>query len=317
MTNFFDNLSLLTVIWKWKKHLIIVGVVTVILAAVFSAPYFITPLYKSQGRVYPINTSSYSEESESEQLLEILSSSDLKREMIDVFKLNERYDVRSDDPFYNTKILKEYNDHVTSKKTEYETIEIAVLDAEPQVASNMVDSLIAFYNRKVQELRKQKYQEQAVSYSNDLQRKLVSIDSVSVKMETLRKEYGLLDYEIQTEQLTSGYVTALAEGARPSAVNDIEARMNNLEEKGGEYFLLQRQMEALEIQRDTINRRLDKALSLANKEESYAMVVESPFPADKKSYPTRWLIVLASLLATEFLALLTVLAIDNFCKSKA
>ncbi len=317
MKSYFDNQSLLSTIWKWKIHFIIIGVVTFILAAIFSSPFFITPLYKSESRVYPINSSPYSEESESEQLLEILSSSDLKRKMIDVFNLSERYDIKADDPYYRTKILKGYDEHIDYKKTEYETIEISVLDADPQVASDMVDSLIAFYNQKVKGLQRKKFGEQAYSYTNDLNRKKLEIDSLKKHMDVLRREYGLLDYEKQAEQLTSGYMVALAEGAEPQAINEIRGMLGNMEEKGGDFFLLEIEMEALEIQRDTINRRLEKALSFANKDESYAMVVEEAFPADKKSYPTRWLIVLVSLLAVEFLALITIIALENFKNVKS
>ena len=316
MKSFFDNQSLLIIIWKWKIHLLIVGVVAIVAAAVFSSAYFITPLFQSQARLYPTNTQSYSEESESEQMLEILNSTDIKRQVIDVFKLAERYEIRADDPYYRTKILRKYNDRVACKKTEYESIELKALDADPQVAANIVDSLIVFYDQKVLALNREKSKEEAGSYSLDLVRKNKEIESVSTNMESLRKEFGLLDYEIQAEQVTQGYMTALAEGASSKAVSDIKQLMVNLEDKGGAFFLLQRELEALEIQRDTINRRLDKALSLLNKQETYTMIVEEPFPADKKASPTRWLIVLLSLMATEFLAIIVIFSLEGIKSSK-
>ncbi len=317
MKNLFDNQGLFQLIWKWKVHLIIVGTITVVVSAVFSSPYFITPLYKSQARIYPTNTTSYSEESESEQMVEIFNSTDIKRQVIESFNLEDRFEIEKDDPFFQTKMLRKYNDRVQSKKTEYESIELEALDANPQIACNIVDSIIIFYNRKVQEIRKQKHAELAESYSNDLQRKIGEIDSVVAKMEVLRKNYGMLEYEAQAQQLTQGYTDALARGAGPSAVAKIQKKLDNLAEKGGEFFRYQRAMEALEIQRDTINRRLDKALSLVNKKETYTMVVEEPFPADKKSYPTRWLIVLVSLVATEFLALIALFLIEGMSKPKS
>lgn len=316
MKNFFDNQSLFTIVWKWKNHLIIIGIIPIIAAAVFSSPYFITPLFRSQARIYPTNTRPYSEESESEQMLEILNSTDIKRQIIDTFDLTERYKIKKDDPYFRTKILRKYNDRVKCQKTEYESIELEALDTDPQVASNMVDSLITFYDRKVQTIRRQKYKEQVVTFSSDLERKLIEIDSVTAKMEVLRKSYGLLDYGIQTQQLTQGYTDALARGATRAAVEDIQERLNKLTEKGGEFHRYEGEMNALETQRDTINRRLDKALSLANKQETYTMIVEEPFPADKKSYPTRWLIVLISLMATEFLALVTIFGLEGIKSSK-
>lgn len=314
MKGFFDNQSLLATIWKWKIHFIIIGLITFVLAAIFSSPFFITPLYKSQSRVYPINSSPYSEESESEQLLEILSSADIKWKMIEKFDLPERYDIELDDPYYRTKIMKEYDDHVDYKKTEYETIDITVLDADPQVASDMVNSLIAFYNEKVQGMRKTEYGEEAVSFRDDLNKKNAEIDSVMNKMDVLRKEYGMLDYEVQAEQFTSGYMDALSGGARSDAVNEIRGMLGNLEEKGGEFLMLQMEFESLSDQSDSIRISMDEAIRSSNSSKTYAMIVEEAFPADKKSYPTRWLIVLVSLMAVEFLSLVTIVSIESFKK---
>jgi capsular polysaccharide biosynthesis protein len=167
MKQIFDNSFVLKVAWKWKIHLAIAGVVSIILAAIFSSPFFITPKFKSQGRLYPVNTNTYSEESESEQMLEVLNSYDIKRRMVETFNLAEQYKVKPDDPYFHTKILKKYEDHVDCKKTEYESVEIKVLDADPQIACNMVDSIISFYNQKVYSVRARRFREQAETYKRD------------------------------------------------------------------------------------------------------------------------------------------------------
>lgn len=315
MKSFFDNQNLLAIVWKWKLHLLIVGVVTFLAAAVFSSPLFIQPLFQSQARVYPTNTQTFSEESESEQMLEMLHSSDLKWQLIDAFDLTSRFDISTAERFYRTKIMEEYNERITCKKTEYESIEIKALDADPVVASSMVDSLIHFYNRKILALHKEKAREDAATILKQLERKTTAIDQVVAKMEPLRKEYGLLDYEIQAAQVTQGYVQALARGAAGRSVADIKQLKANLEEQGGTFFLLQKELAGLEAQRDTLANRYDKALIKAEKNSTYTMVIEKPFPADKKAYPIRWLIVLLSLIAVEGLALLTVFCLEGIQSS--
>ncbi|WP_430972451.1 Wzz/FepE/Etk N-terminal domain-containing protein [Sunxiuqinia rutila] len=311
MRSFFDNQNLLAIVWKWKLHLLIVGVVTILAAAVFSSPLFIQPLFQSQARVYPTNTNTFSEESESEQMLEMLNSSDLKWQLIDAFDLTSRFDISTAERFYRTKIMEEYNDRISCKKTEYESIEIKALDAEPVVASAMVDSLIHFYNRKILTLHQEKARENAATILKQLKRKRIAIEEVSEKMEPLRKEYGLLDYEIQAAQVTQGYLLALAEGASSRSVADIKELKANLEEQGGGFFLLQKELAGLEAQRDTLANRYDNALIEAEKNSTYTMVIEKPFPADKKAYPIRWLIVLFCLLAVEALALLTIFCVEG------
>ena len=311
MKEIFDNSFVLKVIWKWKIHLLIVGAAAIILAAIFSSPFFITPKFKSFGRLYPTNIETYSQESESEQMLEILNSFDIKRRMVETFNLAERYDVKLDDPYYRTKILKKYDEYVDCKKTEYESVEIAVLDIDPQAASDMVDSIISFYNQKVYSVRSKKYHELAETYKRDYEEKVAQVDSLNSKMEVLREDYGLLSYEIQSEQTSMGYMTALADGASKASIDEIKKVMKNLSDKGGEFFMMEKEMQGLLVMRDTLRKRYDKALSSATRKASYSALVEEPFPADKKTYPVRWLIVLVSLVASEFLALVVVFFMEK------
>lgn len=311
MKDIFNNSFVLKVIWKWKIHLVIIGAAAILLSAIFSAPYFITPKFKSTGRLYPTNIDTYSEESESEQMLEILNSYDIKRRMVETFDLAERYEVKPDDPYYRTKILKKYNEHVDCKKTEYESVEIDVLDADPYVASDMVDSIIAFYNQKIYNIRSKKYRELADTYQRDYLQKKEEVDSLNAKMEVLRRSHGLLSYDIQSEQASMGYMTALAEGTSGESLKEIRKVMDNLSEKGGEFFMMEKEMQGLLVMRDTIRKRYDKALSYATQKATFSAVVEEPFPADKKAYPIRWLIVFITLIATEFLALIFVFTVEK------
>ena len=317
MKEIFNNSFMLKVIWKWKIHLMVVGAAAILLAVIFSSPFFIKPKFKSEGRLYPTNINPYSEESESEQMLEILNSFDIKRRMVETFNLAERYEVNPDAPSYYTRILKQYDEHVDCNKTEYESVEIKVLDTDPQIASDMVDSIISFYNQKVYSVRAKRYTELAETYKRDYDLKNAELDSLNKKMEVLRREYGLLDYEIQSEQTSMGYMTALAEGAKAESIEKIEKVMKNLSERGGEFFMMENEMDGLLVMRDTLRKRYDKALSFSTQKATFSAMVEEPFPADKKSYPVRWLIVFVSLVATEFLALVVVFVMEKLELTKS
>lgn len=317
MKQLLESQIVIRQILRWKFHLIVLGIITVALAILFSSSLFITPLFKSQARVYPINIKAFSEESESEQMLEVVSSTDIKRKMVEVFNLKERYGIKDDNRFAQTQVLRKYDEYVSSSKTRYETIELQVMDSDPELASAMVDSLIAFYNAKMLEMRQAKYADELRGYQNDLRRKQAEIDSLNSQMEVFRKEYGILDYESQTLQLTLGYAEVLARGAARSSVDDLQKRLALLGDKGGGFLLMQSKMEDLEKQREEIGQNLEEVQSLVNRQENFALVVEEPFPADKKSYPTRWIILLASLLSVEFLAVLLILLFDPRETSKS
>ena len=78
MNDFFDNQKLLIIIRKRLLHFVVIGIIAIILSAIFSSPFFITPKFRSTARIYPINLAVMSTESETEQMLEIISSNDIK-----------------------------------------------------------------------------------------------------------------------------------------------------------------------------------------------------------------------------------------------
>jgi capsular polysaccharide biosynthesis protein len=313
MTNFFDNQNLLQILWKWKKHLIIVGLLAFLISAIFSSSFFIKPKFKSVARIYPSNNIyTFSDESESEQLLEIINSQDIKFKVIDVFNLSEVYGISKQDPQYLTYMMAEFNDNVSFKKTEYETIEIQVLDIDPQRACTMCDSIISLLDQKVRSMHRIKYEEVAQIARKDLNLVKHNIDSVQVRLNVLRKDYNILDYKSQAEEITKGMVKVLAEQKKnTSGGKELEQWMKNLSEKGGEYQLLDNQQRFLVSQLDSIEKIYNQSLSSAGKKITYGQRVQNPVPADKKSYPLRSLIVLVSTLAALFCALLVILLLEN------
>jgi len=74
MNSYLNNKNLLDLAVKWKYHLGIIAIIAAVIAIVFSAPTFLKPKYRSFAIVYPVNLGEYSEESYTEQMLEILNS---------------------------------------------------------------------------------------------------------------------------------------------------------------------------------------------------------------------------------------------------
>ena len=313
MANFFDDQNLLEILWKWKKHLIIVGVLAIVFSSLFSSSLFIQPKFKSTARIYPsFNIYTYSDESESEQLLEISNSQDIKFKVIEAFNLADEYKINKQDPLYQTYILAEFNDNVGFKKTEYETVEISVLDTDPKRACLMCDSIVSFVNEKINSLHRVKFEEVARSSGIGLKKINHEIDSLEEKLNFLRGTYKILDYKSQTEQITKGMVKVLSEGKKnTSGAKELEQWMKNLQEKGGEYDLLAKAQKNCISERDSIKTAYDRSISNVKNNLVYGHLVQSPVPADKKSYPVRWLIVLISTFAALFAAMLVILFLEN------
>lgn len=313
MEKFFDNQRIVQSLWHWRIHLLIVIVIAAVVSAVISSSLFITPKYKSVARLYPVNLAEYSEESESEQMLEFIGANDLKFKIIEAFDLATVYKINPNDRLFKTYILAEYDKNVSFKKTKFESIEVKVLDQDPQRASNMVDSIIVFFNRKIQHLHGEKYMEVYNIAKRDIALKYKTVDSIQNRLEMLRKDYNLLDYNLQVESSTQGLMEASARNGNPKPARDM---IENLKEKGGEFDWLQRRLHSNERVIDSLIMIRDFSYSSATKRITYSIVVESPFPADKKSYPIRWLIMFLSVISAFAVGLVTVVTIDYFRAEK-
>jgi len=311
MDNFFDNRRILNLIWKRKFHFIIVGIIAIILSAVFSGPAFMTPRFKSTARLYPTNIWSLSNESETEQLLEILNSNDIKFKMFDAFDLDKVYKINKEDPQYLTYMFDLYNTYVRTSKTEFETAEIKVLDVDPQRASDMCDSIIYFFNKKVRELHKEKDKEMVVIADRELNKRYKDLAIFAQQLDSLRETSGVISFESQVPELTRGYMNALANGRGNSAdTKKIEKIYNSFAANGTKLTAMESNYNRTVHVIDSLTLVKQEYTAEYEKDITYSHVVEYPFPADKKSYPVRWLIVSFSLFSALFLALLVFLVLD-------
>jgi capsular polysaccharide biosynthesis protein len=311
MNDVFDNQRILEVIRKHFLHFVLIGIAAVVLAAFFSSPMFITPKFRSTARIYPVNIAVVSMESESEQMLEIINSNDIKLKMFDAFRLDTVYKIDKQDPQYLTYMLAEYNAHVSTNKTEFETVEISVLDKDPQRAAAMCDSIIHFYNNKVREMHTIKNWEMVTILKNNMDKRTSERDSIHQLIREQRQKYKILDFPTQVREVTRGYMEALSTGRdRTPGGQEIRQLYGNLSEKGGEAYLLETQFRRISNTIDSLKFLYDINLSEATKEITYCFVVEKPFPADKKAYPVRWMIVAMTTLSALFLGLLLFIILD-------
>ncbi|MFV0266988.1 MAG: Wzz/FepE/Etk N-terminal domain-containing protein [Draconibacterium sp.] len=311
MDNFFDNRRILEIIWKRKMHFVIIGIVAILLSAVFSSPTFIRPKFKSVARVYPTNIWPLSNESETEQMIEVLNSNDIKFKMFEAFNLADVYEINKEDSKFITYMLDKYSKNVSVSKTEFETAEIKVMDYDPQRASNMCDSIILYYNKKVRLLHKLKDKEMVIITQNALDKKYTELAGVEQQLDSLRTATGIISFSEQVPELTRGYMTALANGrGNAPDTKKIDQLYNNFSKDGAKATLLEARYNRTLNVIDSLTILHDMHLTEYEKDITYSHVVEYPFPADKKSYPVRWLIVLLSTISAVFLGLLVFLVLD-------
>lgn len=313
MESQFYHINLLQLLLKWKLHLAIIMVLAILSAAFFSGPAFITPKYKSFAIVYPANISSYSDENETEQMLQILQSKDISDSIIARFNLPAHYEIDKNYVHYYTTMMDEYWQNVHVSKTPYEGVSIEVRDKDANMACNMVNVMIDLYNLKVRNMHEEKFGEVVRMYSRALQKKKDYIDSLDSRITYLGQEYGLTDYEAQAEQVTKGFLKTV-DGTGSDRIRDAEVNKlkTNIEAKGAEMQILQNLIIQESIKYTDLKNDYEKAYMDYDRRFTYTNVITSPYPADKKSYPVRWLIVVLAAVASFFISFIVILLLENF-----
>ena len=207
----------------------------------------------------------------------------------------------------------EYSQNVKIGKTPYEGVSIEVLDKDPQMASDMVNSIMDYYNKKVKQLHEIKFGEVVKMYERAINKKGNYIDSLENRFYELSAEYGLLDYTSQSREIARGYLKTI-DGSGSSHINSKEVLRlkENIEKKGGEFIYLQYSLEQEAVRFSTLKMDYDQAVMDFDRQFSYTNIITKPFVADKKAYPVRWIIVVISAIASFFIAFLVILIIENY-----
>lgn len=313
MAQEFNSSNMLQLILKWKKQLIIVLIISVASSAFFSSSLFIKPKYKSTAVAYPINLLPYGEESTTEQLLQLLQSVAVRDCVLNKLHLAQHYKIDDSYPLGKSYVLAEWSENVTIGKTDLESAEIKVLDTDPDTACVIVNEIVNQANLLARNLQRKSSAELIVMYKKQLKDIKNNIDSMDSAIKILRTDYGITEFDAQVKEVTRGYLKTAGSSSNVEKMKDVEAvkLMRNFQEKGGEYLTLKNLINAQKTfyfkkleEYNLVRTDMDKMLTYSN-------LVSKPSPANKKSYPVRWMIVLISAISSIFFALIVIGYIDR------
>ena len=314
--------ALFRLLWHNKKLFIVLAIISGVAAAVVSL--FMTEYYRSTVIIFPARTNSitlnesgvkrgnisdFGEEQEAEQLLQVINSEDVQERVIRKNDLYNHYKVNPQDKYARTKIRQMYNSRVTAKRTKYNSIDISVKDIDPQIAAQIANSISEFTdsvkNRMIRERARVSMHMMDREYSR-LESKLTSLtDSLNHF-----QEIGVLG-EFERASLLEAYSEIIRAVDRNTA-QKLAKQIELNKRYGDEYDFKRRQRDVLSDQflRFQLNQNqflADAAIDIPQK-----FTVDFAVPADKKSYPIRWLIVMGSMFSVLLLALILLIIKENY-----
>lgn len=297
MSKYFNNLPLLKVILKWKWHICSVTALAIIAGAVFSGPRFITPKYKSEAIIYPNGLSEFSDETYTEQMLQVIESQEIIDSVVAIFNLMEHYNIDPNYKYAKTVLLGEYHDRVSISKTPYDAVKIKVLDKDPQMACDIANEIIRLYNVKFDNIHKTKKWENVKPYGRQLKQITNFIDSLSNELAKITDEGNILNYQYLSKGNSTAFFTGNTDSDNSGNISKAIALMEMIAQETSRY--------------SNVKHFYEEELRQAESEMTYSNIVSRPFVADKKTTPVRWIIVALCGIGALLLSVLTVVAIED------
>ncbi|OYU94746.1 MAG: hypothetical protein CFE21_13730 [Bacteroidetes bacterium B1(2017)] len=319
---YFELIDVFHFIIKWRKKLIIICSISAVLAIIISSPFIIKPKFLSTAVFYPSTNNSISsalltdsrvkqkdplefgEQVAAQQYVQILESDYLKGKVIDQFKLAEHYKIEADDSERNYKLGKMYLKNISVRKTPYASIEINVLDEDPQIAANVANGIVMILDSVKTEVQRRLALQALNIIETEYKRKEEEINTIKTRMQELGAK-GVYNVEEQSKAIT--------ELIGKNGMNEnIRQQQNNLAMYGAESQSLYNTLELQVEQMNELKKKLDQAKIDVGGNLSNVFILQNASPAERKTYPIRSLIVLGAVLGSFLLSCIVLLFVEKF-----
>jgi len=318
-----DNIA--SMFWQNRKAMAIICAIAFVCSVVVS--FLITPKYKATTIMFTnLNNNighsiisplpdardymAFGEEKACEQMIQVLSSQAVMRVMMKKYDLMHYYKIAPDEPAKYSLLKYYYTEEFKFDITEYQSIEVDVEDAKPEMAAIMANGVVQVADSIYGDLLKQ----HAVKAFEVAKMQRDSANKEISKLEdsmTVYRKKGMMNYKDQVKELTRGYSDAIVKGS-PANEKEIEDKLQPFEEYGKQYSYYYNAL----LDRYTIMQQLDQSYveAKANVEKAITpfFVVEKAITPDKKYSPVRWLIVVGGTFAGLIFGFFLLLVIKRF-----
>ena len=310
--------------------MIIISFIAFLASILFSSSWFITPKYKSTVIMFPTSSNSISkallsenpsadqdvlqfgEEEQAEQMLQILSSNKIRDRIVTKYNLLKHYEINPNATYKHTRLFELYESNISFRRTEYMAVKITVLDRNPDTAALIANDIADLLDSTKNVMQKVRAEKAFRIVDNEYNQLKSDIQFKEDSLTALRK-LGVHDYESQAEMINQQLAIELAKGNK-TGIKVLEDKLDILAKYGGPYVSIRDALEHEKKQLSEVKAKYDEAKIDAEEVLPQKFVVNSAYPAEKKSYPIRWIIVLVSTLSAFILGIIILAILDSLSK---
>ena len=324
-TENFNITNMIIFLYTKRKPILIITIFAAIASIIISL--VIENEFKSTVVIYPASTSSVSkalltdmsrapkdilkfgEEEETEQLMQILHSDEIKAKIIIKYQLMQHYRINLNDKYSKTKLLKEYDSKISFKKTQYQAIEITVYDTDNEMAANIANDITIILDSVYNRVQKERAFMALEIIENQFQLEKEYISLLEDSLSVLRS-LGVFDYQIQAKSYTEALTKAIETGNTHKA-KLLQEKLDILALYGSSYNSLS-QLHKKEIEQlSLLKSKYEEAKVDAYQNLPHKYIVNPAQVSEKKSKPVRWIIVVFSTISAFIFSVFLMLILDS------
>ncbi len=230
-----DNLlSVLSTLFRWKKQLLYVCLITGVGAVAitllmdnwFESSTIFYAASPDQALPKPVGVEDtdrkyYGEPEDVDRILTICESGAVANFIIDKYNLYEHYDIDTTHKLAAFNVMKAFRGHYDVKKTEFGAIELSMEDKDPVMAANMVNDAREKVVNIAQSIIKGNQKLEMQTMTSTIDEKNRYLIEVGDSIQNVRVKYGVYNTITQSEGLSQQISKAEGLLARERARRDI------------------------------------------------------------------------------------------------
>jgi uncharacterized protein involved in exopolysaccharide biosynthesis len=303
----FSSVDLLIYMWSKKWILIIISFLAAVSSIFISLK--IQEKFESTVVMFPTTGASISksllsanyngrqdaygfgEEEQAEQLLQVLNSEQIRGRIIQKYNLMEHYEIDPSGKYPYTELGNEYNDNINFRRTDLMSVEISVLDADPQVAADIANDIAALIDTVFNTMKQE--------------RALAAFELV--KQEYSEAEISVSSLQESLQDVGGEISTALSRMGGSSIAHLTQALAQN----GGTFITLTNHLDHETERLSSLRQRYQEARVESIQDLPHKFIVDQAYPSEKKAYPKRSIIVMVSTISAFLFTLILLIIVDS------
>ncbi|MDI1354751.1 MAG: Wzz/FepE/Etk N-terminal domain-containing protein [bacterium] len=325
-----DNISakdLIIKILRWRKNFMWI---TLVSALVTGVVVFLMPKqYKSTAILFPARQFSVSklvieanagnqedymmfgDADDCEKLVQILTSDALKLKVADAFDLWKRWKIK--DTVFSYHYLKlKWEDQVTIKRTEFNSIRVEVYDYTANDAAKIANGISDYADSVRFDMNRAVAGDVLKIVKTEYDNTMLRMKDLEDSLYTLR-QLGVLHYKEQVKAYSKSYAKAI-EKNDAGAMKRLEAKLDTLKKYGSAYMNIKDNLDKYGAKYPDIKMKYDEALVNYNSLIPLKFVVEKAKPDEFKARPKRLVIIAIAVIAANIMGLFYLLFRERFSK---